>query len=153
MKQIMTILFLAATTFANGQEAKQIDSLSFCHNKYKAPTGCKTASEYQVQCDNYSIQWLYMNDEMFKTMPEQFVSQLAGQMKKFKKEPITPYLLDKEVKGYKISFKSDSGTQYQIIAYGVANGQPVLVQLSLDKEPKTNDDIPEFARQIVKLTK
>jgi hypothetical protein len=57
------------------------------------------------------------------------------------------------VRGYKISFKSDNGTSYQIIAYGVANGQPVLVQLSLGKEPKTNDDIPEFARQIIKLTK
>ncbi|MBP9883844.1 MAG: hypothetical protein KBF32_10595 [Chitinophagales bacterium] len=153
MKQILTILFLATTTIAYGQTSKQIDSLSFCHNKYKAPTGCKTESEYQLQCNDYSIQWLYMNDEMLKTMPDQFVSQLAGQMKKFKKKPITPLLLEKEVNGYKISFKSDSGTSYQIIAYGIANGQPVLVQLSLDKEPKTNDDIPEFARQIVKLTK
>ena len=50
-----------------------------------------------------------MNDGMLKTMPDQFVSQLAGQMKKFKKKSITPYLLDKEVKGYKISLNPDSG--------------------------------------------
>ena len=152
MKQILTILFLTVAVISYGQTAKQIDSLSFCHNKYKAPAGCKTESEYQLQCNDYSIQWLYMNDEMLKTMPDQFVSQLAGQMQKFKKESITPLLLDKEVKGYKISFKSDNGISYQVIAYGVVNGQPVLVQLSLDKEPKTNDDIPEFARQLIKLT-
>ena len=94
-----------------------------------------------------------MNDQMLQVMPDQFVNQMAGQMKKFKKEPITCYLLDKEVKGYKISFKKDKVIGYQLIAYGVANGQPVLVQLSLDKEPKTNDDIPIFPRQIIRLTK
>lgn len=153
MKQLLTILLFTTTIAAYGQSSKQIDSLNFCNKKYKAPTGCTTESEYQVKCDNYSIQWLYMTNEMLKTMPDQFVSQLAGQMKKFKKESITPYLLEQEVKGYKISFKSDGKTFYQIIAYGVAYGQPVLVQLSIDKEPRANDDIPEFARQILKLTK
>jgi len=153
MKHILTILFVTVTSITFGQTSKQIDSLSFCHNKYKAPSGCKTESEYQLDCNNYSIQWLYLNDEMLKTMPEQFVSQLAGQMKKFKKESFAPYLLDKEVNGYKISYKSDNRIKFQIIAYGIANGQPVLVQLTLDKEPMTNADIPEFARQIIKLTK
>jgi len=90
---------------------------------------------------------------MLKTMPDQFVSQVAARMKKFKKEAITLYLLNEEVEGYKISYKSDGKLDYQIIAYGVANGQPVLVQLLLDREPETNNDIPEFARQLIKLTK
>jgi len=90
---------------------------------------------------------------MLQSVPEQFISQMAGQMKKFKKEPITCYLLDNEVKGYRISFKKDNGAAYQLIAYGIANGQPVLVQLSLDSEPKSNEDIPEFPRQIIRLTK
>lgn len=153
MKQLLTILLITTTMVVYGQASKQIDSLNFCNKKYKVPTECITESEYQAKCDKYLIQWLYMTNEMLETMPDQFVSQLAGQMKKFKKESITPYLLEQEVKGYKISFKSDGKTLYQIIAYGVANGQPVLVQLSLDKEPRTNDDIPEFARQIVKLIK
>ena len=78
---------------------------------------------------------------------------MAGQMKKFKKEPVTCYLLDNQVKGYKISFKTDQGTGYQLMAYGMANEQLVLVQLSLDKEPKTGEDIPSFARQMISLSK
>jgi hypothetical protein len=153
MRQLLTVLvlFFSATSF--GQNSNQVDSVTFCFNKYKVPTGCTAQSEYQVQCDNYSIQWLYMNEQMLQSMPDQFVNQMSGQMKKFKKEPITCYMLDKEVKGYKISFKKDDGTGYQLIAYGVANGQPVLVQLSLNNEPKTNDDIPQFPRQIIRLTK
>jgi len=153
MRQFLTALFFLFSVISFGQTTKQVDSVTFCFNKYKVPTGCTAKSEYQVKCDNYSIVWLYMNEQMLQTMPDQFVNQMAGQMKKFKKEPITCYLLDKEVKGYKISFKKDNGTGYQLIVYGVANGQPVLVQLSLNDEPKTNDNIPEFPRQIIRLTK
>lgn len=153
MRQFFSALFIlfAATSF--GQTSTKVDSLTFCFYKYKVPSGCTAESEYQVKCDNYSIGWLYMTEQMLQSMPDQLVSQLSGQMKKFKKEAITCYLLDKEVKGYKISFKKDNGTGYQLIAYGIVNGQPVLVQLSLDNEPKTNDDISDFPRQIIKLTK
>ena len=153
MRQILTYvsILLATTTF--GQTPSKIDTLTFCFNKYKVPTGCTAQSEYQVKCNNYSIVWLYMTEPMLQSVPEQFISQMAGQMKKFKKEPITCYLLDNEVKGYRISFKKDNGAAYQLIAYGIANGQPVLVQLSLDSEPKSNEDIPEFPRQIIRLTK
>ena len=153
MRYFLIALFFFVGTTCFGQTSTKIDSLTFCHTKYKAPTGCTVESEYQVGCDNYSIVWLYMNEEMLRVMPDQFINQMAARMKKFKKEPIACYLLEKEVKGYKISFKKDKGTGYQLLAYGVVNGQPVIVQLSLDNEPKTNDDIPEFPRQIIKLTK
>ena len=39
------------------------------------------------------------------------------------------------------------------MAYGYANEQLVLVQLSLDREPKTDEDIPAFPRQIIRLSK
>jgi len=78
---------------------------------------------------------------------------MAGQMKKFKKEPVTCYLLGNQVKGYKISFKTDQGTAHQLLAWGLANEQLVLVQLSLNKEPKTNEDIPAFPGQLISLSK
>ena len=86
-------------------------------------------------------------------MPDQMINQMAGQLKKFRKEPVTCYLLDNPVKGYKISFKTDQGTRHQLMAYGFANEQLVLVQLSLDREPKTDEDIPAFPRQIIRLSK
>ncbi len=153
MKQTFTILFFLTVLTAFGQANQQVDKLNFCKQELDVPSSCYAESQYQLQCEDYSIQWLYMNDEMLQVMPEQFVAQLSGQMKKFKKEPITCYLLDSEAKGYKISFKTDKGIAHQIIAYGTANNQPVLVQLSLNKEPKSNEDIPAVPRQIVRLTK
>lgn len=147
------VVGLLLTTASFGQTSSKVDSLTFCFNKYKVPTGCIAKSEYQIKCDNYSMVWLYLDEQMLQYMPDQFINQLEGQTKKFKKESITCYLLDKEVKGYKISFKNGKGTGHQLIAYGTANGQPVLVQLSLGVEPKTNDNIPEFPGQIIRLTK
>ena len=153
MRLYFIALFISVGTISFGQTSTKIDSLTFCFTKYKVPTGCTAESEYQVTCDNYKINWLYMNEQMLQVMPGKFVNLMAGDLKKFKKEKITCYLLDKEVKGHKISFKNDKEIRYQLIAYGVTNGQPVLVQLSLDIEPKTNDDIPSFPRQILRLTK
>ena len=129
------------------------DSLSFCNRKYKTPPGCLTASEYQVKCDDYMIQWIYMNEELLKTLPDQFITQLGAQLRDFEKVSISPYLFDNEAKGYKTKFLSDNGIYYQLIGYGIANGQPVLVQLTLYKDFMSNDDIPAFARQFIRLTK
>lgn len=155
MKYILTILFFITSISAYGQTTKQVNLLTFASKEFKTPEGCKAESQYQVLCDDYTMVWLYMNNEMLKTMPDQAVNQLSGQLKDFKKKSITVYLLGEEAKGYKISFKNESTkkTGYQIIAYGVANGQPVLVQLSLNKEPKTDDDLPDFPKQIVRLSK
>ena len=155
MKYILTVLLFITSVSAFGQITKQVDVLNFTSKEFKVPEGCKAKSQYQVQCADYAMVWLYMNNEMLKTMPDQAVNQLSAQLKDFKKQAITVKLLGEEAKGYKTSFKNESTkkTGYQIIAYGVANGQPVLVQLSLSKEPKTNDDLPDFPKQIVRLSK
>ena len=153
MKQLLFFLFLftAANSFA--QSPGKGDTISFCFIKYKIPTGCTATSEYQVKCDDYSMTWIYLTPQSFQTMPDQIVDQMAGQMKKFKKEPVTCYLLGNPVKGYKISFKTDQGISHQLMAYGVANEQLVLVQLTLDKEPRTDEDIPSFPGQMIRLSK
>lgn len=154
MKYALLVLLTFTSFVSFGQTAKHVDTLSFCRNKYPVPTGCTAESEYQVKCDNYSMTWIYMNEQMLQTMPEQFISQMTQQMKDLKKELVNYYLLGKEAKGYRLSFKTKSGEKgYQLIGYGTANGQPVIVQLALDKEPKTNNDLPEFARQIITIQK
>jgi hypothetical protein len=152
MKQFLIFAFLFITASSFGQVPDKSDTISFCFIKYKIPPGCKAASEYQVKCDDYSMTWIYLTPQTIQTTPDQMIKQMAGQMKKFKKEAITCYLLDKQVKGYKISFKTEQGTGHRLMAYGFANEQLVLVQLSLDKEPKTNEDIPAFPRQMIRLS-
>jgi len=148
---ILSFLFSASASFA--QNTAHTDTVSFCFIKYQVPAGCQATSEYQIKCDDYSMSWIYLTPQTFQTMPDQVINQLAGQYKKFRKENITCYLIGSPVKGYRISFKTDQGTAHQLIAWGVANEQLVLVQLSLNKEPKTDADIPPFPGQIIRLSK
>jgi hypothetical protein len=152
MKKFLIIFLVLFATTAFAQENKPVDSVEFCTVKYKVPKDGVAKFPTEIKGDNYRMIWLYMKPELFKTLPEQFIGQLGAQMSEFNKVPVTVYLLNKQATGYKISFKKDNELHHQIIAYGVVNGQPVLVQLSLNTEPKTNNDIPEFPRQIVSLT-
>jgi hypothetical protein len=153
MKHFLAFSFLLIAMSSFGQATDGADTVSFCYIKLKLPPGCKATSEYQLKCDDYSMSWIYLTPQTLQTMPDQLISQMAGQFKKFKKEQVSCYLLDNQVKGYKISYKTDQGTAHQLIAYGFGNEQLVLVQLSLDKEAKTNEDIPAFPRQLIRLSK
>ena len=152
------LFFFSATTY--GQATTQNDSITFCSHNFKIPTGC-TTEKNKIKCANYEMDWTYMADvklngvsdkEKLKGMENSFI-ELGNMLEKFKKKRITCYLLDKEVKGFKVNYKNTRGTIYQIYASGVINGQAVSVTLALNKEADTNEDIPEFPRQIIKLTK
>ena len=99
------------------------------------------------------MSWRYISFSMLQSVPGQTIDSLSHELKKFRKEAVPCYLLDSPVKGYKISYKTDQGTFYELMAFGVANEQPVIVQLVLNKEPKTNYVIPSFAQQIIRLSK
>jgi len=154
MKKALVIVLLFITVRAGAQTAASVDSVNFCSVKFKVPAGCEAKSEYELKCDNYAMVWLYMNDDMWKAnLPEQFITQSLTQLNRPKKTAIPIYLLNQKVKGYKITFKSDSTIKCELVAYGIINSQPVFVQLVLNAEPNSNKDIPDLPLQIIKLDK
>jgi hypothetical protein len=152
MKSLLAILFIFVAANAVGQ-ANNKDTVTFCYIKYPLPAGCKADSASTVKCDGWQMTWVYLNPEMLQSFTDQLVNKMSGRFKKFKEEPINCFLLDNPAKGYELSFQKEGGTVHQLIAYGFANEQPVFVQVSLDKDPKSNEDIPEFARQMIRLTR
>jgi hypothetical protein len=156
MRHFFSILLLLFSTTIFGQTN---DSITFCSQNFKVPTGCSTEKN-KIKRDDFMLSWTYMSDvtrgnsdeEKLKGMEDAYL-QMGSWLEKFKKKRITCYLLDKEVKGYKVSYKSDKTMTYQIYASGVINGESVSVILDTNKELVTNEDIPEFARQIIRLKK
>lgn len=153
MKFLISLVIFGIAGIAFGQTTKKVELVNFASKEFKVPAGCSASSPYQIECSDFKMLWLYMNDEMLKTMPDQAINQLSSQLKDFKKKKISAFLLGAEVKAFKISFANEANKKrgFQIVVYGIANGQPVLVQLNLEKEPNTNDDLPEFPKQIIKL--
>lgn len=99
------------------------------------------------------MSWIYLTPQTLETTPDQLLSQMSGLLKKFKKEPVSCYLLGNKAKGYRVSYKTDQGTLHQLVVWGFANEQPVIIQLLLNKEPRTDEDIPAFPGQIVSFSK
>ncbi len=151
MKSILSSILILITASAIAQTSAKSDTVKFCYIKYALPAGCSLTSGSQVKCDDYSMAWIYLSYPLLQSAPGQTIDNMSHQLKKFKKESITCFLLDAPAKGYRMSYKTDQGTIYQLMAYGVANEQPVILQLILNKEPRSNDDIPAFARQIIRL--
>jgi hypothetical protein len=152
MKPILVILFFLVATHAVGQTNKT-DTVTFCYIKYAVPAGCTAKPNSSVHCEDCVLTWIYLSAEMLKTVPDQLINQMAGQLQKFKKEAVSCYLLGNPAKGYRLSYQMQGIIVYQLIAYGIANEQPVIVQLSLNKSPQSDDDIPAFARQMIRLAR
>ena len=92
------------------------------------------------------------NDQYNSKAAEQYIDQMSGTLKQFKKVPMTVYVLKKQFTAYEITYKNDDDSNgYEIVAYGIVNNQPVLVQLLLKRRPKSNDDVPDFAQQIITI--
>lgn len=92
-----------------------------------------------------------MGTEMFRYMPQQSIHQIEQGLISVSKEKISCKILNNKAEGFKISYWEDNRVKYLIVSYGIVNDKPVLVQLYLLKEPRLNTDLPEFARQIIRL--
>jgi hypothetical protein len=155
MKSFCTLVLLFCVSLAFGQTQNQAPAptVNFCGQNIELPEGCASVSPYQVTCDKYALTWVYMDYAVMKTAPEEFARQMKKEHKRTEMTPFDCYITGKAAKGYKLSYMTDAGGMaYQLIVSGVTNGQPVLVQLTLDIDPYKNEDIPAMPRQIVQLT-
>lgn len=129
-------------------------ALDFCGQNYPITSGCTLQSKYQLQCADYQLTWMYLDYGMLKTFPEQFVRQIEKQHKGAERQPLDCFILQKPAKGFLVTYpKPAGGMAYELIAYGVANQQPVMLQLTLENTPEKTADLPAVPRQLVQLTK
>ena len=123
--------------------------VDFCFRKISVPDGCTIASEYQIKNEQTNFSWIYVSEDNLLFASNGLMSKLetyAG----FTKERIGCYLLGHKVNGYRVSYTYEAKKMYQIIAYGIVNNQPVLVQLKSTKNPVQNTDLPDFALQFLR---
>lgn len=149
MKTLLTVSLLFASIIAIGQSSAE--TITIGTNKLALTTDCKVDNDNKVSCGNNTVEWKYGDEQKVKGLQDAFL-EMGGMLDRFKKKKIELYLFETKVKGYKVSYKNATGTTYQISAAGVINGEPIWVLVSLDKEPVTNDDIPQFVKQVVRFS-
>ena len=138
----LTIILILLTTFFNftfGQSIRT-DSIEFCGRHFIAPNSCEIIGN-MIKCSNYVFTWTYAPT----TDLPRHRKELLAQTKSPKK--IKVVIDNNDIDGY----LSKTGTYSQLLIIGVVNGQGVIINLWLDKQIKSTDDLPEYVKQLISI--
>jgi hypothetical protein len=152
MKTLFLLLLTLATSFAAGAQGAAPAKVDFCGQQYELPAGATLESPYEVKSDKFSLMLMYVNPAALRDgTPAEFAKQRRKKMKGEPLQELNCFIQDSPAKAYKFSYRTDTGMAYEMLAYGVTKGQPVWIQLTTETEPYKSADIPDFARQFVRL--
>lgn len=152
MKRIIFLAFITLSINSFGQSEKLVDSLNYAHMKIAVPENCQAKSEYELlDCDGISIQWLYLNNEMLKTVPTQFIEQFSNQKSNKKRTELIAESFGSELNGYKFKMKNSDGISYRIIVYGTVNNQPLLLNIGTKTDINETADLSDFLKKLIKI--
>lgn len=153
MKHILLFIFVLFSIAAIGQDLNVEKEFTYCGKKVIIPKDCVAELNVGLVCDQFEVQWMYLEPDMLSFLPEQYLGQLDDELKKFKKRNIHLLSLGNEIEGYMVSYKEDKELKYKLIAYGTVNDKAVLLNISLPEEPMSNADLPDYIKQFVSFRK
>ena len=143
LKPFILSLCLCVGVSIHAQTTAVPDSVTFFGIKVKTPVNCSctTVANWQVICTDFAISCQPLLPEEFARVKKETLQQL--------KHPKTIHLkiVGQTTAAYKVKF--DPGIA--ISAIGTFNGHQALIFIWFRTEPKTQQDLPEFMRQIISL--
>jgi hypothetical protein len=130
-------------------------TLDFCGVELPVENGCTSESKYALTCANYQLNWIYLDFSLMKTYPPQFIRQAEKKHKGTEKQPLECSILGGPItQGVRLSYPTEAGGMaYELIVFGTAKGQPVLVDVVLPTDPERTSDLPLTVQKILQLTK
>ncbi|MCY2686792.1 hypothetical protein [Salinimicrobium sp. TH3] len=152
MKKTLLLLLLLFPIILFGQAEKSIDSLNYAGIKIAVPENCIAASAYELlDCNGSTIQWLYLNQEMLKTVPEQFITQFSSQQNFKRKSDISLKSFGFDLQGVVFKIENQNRDMFKIIAYGTVNNQPLILNIGTDKRIKRTEDLSDFLQKLISV--
>lgn len=160
MKQTVLLLLigLLSVSFSSRAQAPADvapATMNFCGVELPVESGCTPESKYQLNCGNYQLNWMYLDFSLMKTYPLQFIKQAEKKHKGTEKQPFECSILGgPPAQGVRLSYPTEAGGMaYELIVYGAAKGQPVLVDVVLPTDPEKTSDLPATVQKILQLAK
>ena len=151
MKNLLFTGFLLTFISWSASATDITDSVRFCFRNYPVPKACTVSSATEIRSVSGNLSWVYVEKDNLLFSWNALLNKLQT-YPAFSRERLRCILAGREVNGYRVSYQKEGKTMYQLIAYGIVNNQPVLVQLNTNKNPLTNKDLPDFAKQFILLT-
>jgi hypothetical protein len=147
MRKILLILLLVTTlTFAQDK----VDKLQYAKTQIAVPENCTAKSEYEIiDCNGFSAQWLFLNDEMVKQKVNEQISKQIEQQFDYKDKNAIKFISQGQMFEGNI-FRMKNGT-YRIIGFGRVNDIALVINLGFEKKVKSNADLNEFEKNFIQF--
>ena len=140
------ILLVIVFHFFNACALKK---LNYAKIKIEVPNNYKKLSEYQIENDNFSAQWIYIPGKSFSNnMKIEINNQFESQFKLRYIEDINFISCGEKFIGKKY-YLENAPLKYRIFAYGIINKQPLILNLGFKNNPENDKDFDDLMRKFI----
>lgn len=146
MKKRVLILFLFPL-LAFSQE--KVAQLNYLNHLIDIPENCTAYSEFEVDCENFFAQWLYLDEEMYnQNLHKELINQFQNEFNAIKIGEVELYSFEDKLKAEKYTIEPQKKPIYKVFAYGKISNQYLLLNLTVEKDIKY---LPELAKKIIEF--
>ncbi|MFT4661716.1 MAG: hypothetical protein ACI8XB_001996 [Patiriisocius sp.] len=151
MKFIPIIVFILNVSLVSTQSIEQSHQLDYCGVLVQFKGDCQSGSPYQIICDDYSAQWLFIESHNVNTRPLEVIHELEEKLANTKTEKIAMYSFGQKMTGSLITYTLGGEENYFLTGYGMVNGYGVLLLVGLKVKPIRNDVLPPFISNLITI--
>lgn len=145
---LIALIFIYSITYSQN---KTVNKVNYANIEIDVPQNYKANSEYEVENDNFSAQWLYLSKEMFdQNIQNQIIKQFEDQTKAKIISEIS-FSSNGSIFNGKIYTIDNTNLKFKIVASGIINNQPLVLNLSFKSQPKSNKDLDLLMQNFIKF--
>ena len=145
---LIALIFIYSITYSQN---KTVNKVNYANIEIDVPQNYKANSEYEVENDNFSAQWLYLSKEMFdQNIQNQIIKQFEDQTKAKIISEIS-FSSNGSIFYGKIYTIDNTNLKFKIVASGIINNQPLVLNLSFKSQPKSNKDLDLLMQNFIKF--
>ena len=145
---LITFIFICLNSYSQNTIIKKVN---YADIEIEVPANYIANSEYEIENDNFSAQWLYLSKVMFdQNVQYQIIKQFEDQTKAKEISEIS-FLSNGSIFKGKIYKIKNTNLKYKVLASGIVNNQPLVLNLSFKNEPKLNTDFDQLMQNFIKL--
>jgi hypothetical protein len=145
---LIALFFICSITYSQNSKVKKVNYASI---EIDVPQNYNANSEYEIENDNFSAQWLYLSKEMFdQNIQNQIIKQFEDQTKAKEITEIS-FSSHGSIFNGKIYKLNNTDLKYKVLASGIINNQPLVLNLSFKNEPKSNRDLDILMQNFIKF--
>jgi hypothetical protein len=145
---LIAFIFICLNTYSQNTIIKKV---IYANIEIEIPANYKANSEFKIENDKFSAQWLYLSKEMFEQQVQNQIIKQFEEQTQAKEISVMNFTSNGVMfKGKKYKLKN-TDLKFKVLASGIINNQPLVLNLSFKNEPKSNADLDQLMQNFIKI--